>query len=57
VTGELLQEHLRVAAAELGITPTPADLEGVAGFLAALLPALVEIERLLTPETAPDTLR
>ncbi len=46
-------EHLRAQAASLGVDPTDADLEAVLGFLATILPALVEIERGLPLETAP----
>ena len=46
-------EHLRAQAASLGVDPTDDDLEAVLGFLAAILPALVEIERGLPLEAAP----
>ena len=46
-------EHLRAEAAIRGVHPTAADLEAVVGFLAAILPAVAEIERSLPPEAAP----
>ena len=45
--------HLRLQAAASGVHPTDADLEGVLGFLATILPALAEIERVLPAESAP----
>jgi len=45
-------EQLRAQAASLGVDPTDADLEAVLGFLAAILPALAEIERGLSLERA-----
>lgn len=45
--------HLRAQAASLGVDPTDADLEAVLGFLATILPALVEIERGLPLQTEP----
>jgi hypothetical protein len=44
-------DFLRELAARQGIFPTDADLEAVQGFLAAILPELEEIERLVPEET------
>jgi hypothetical protein len=44
-------DFLRELAARQGIHPEDADLEGVRGFLEAILPALAEIEELIPPET------
>jgi hypothetical protein len=43
-------ETLRELAESQGVSPTDEDLEAVRGFLDLLLPALVEIERLLPTE-------
>jgi len=43
-------ETLRDLTEAQGVSPTDADLEAVRGFLDLLLPALVEVERLLPPE-------
>jgi len=48
-----LLSALRETAAQQGVHPTDADLEGVLDFLARILPALAEIEERLPPETAP----
>jgi hypothetical protein len=40
----------RIAEAE-GVTPTDEDLEAVGAFLAILLPAFQELERLVPPAT------
>ena len=45
--------ELRARAAEQGVYPTDEDLERVRGFLSVLLPALVELERLVHGETVP----
>jgi len=42
---------LREAAAQQGVFPGDADLEGVLGFLEVVLPRLAEIEERLPPET------
>jgi len=42
---------LREAAAQQGVFPTDADLEGVLGFLEVVLPRLADIEKRLPPET------
>jgi hypothetical protein len=44
---------LREIARQQGVEPTDEDLEGVLGFLTRILPALVEIEERLPPETEP----
>jgi hypothetical protein len=46
-------EELRARAAEQGIHPTDQDLMRVRGFLEVLLPALLELERLVPGETVP----
>ncbi len=43
-------ELLRELAARQGVVASDADLEAVLGFLRAILPALEELERALTPE-------
>jgi hypothetical protein len=45
--------HLREVAAEQGVQPTDADLEGVLDFLTRILPDLKEIEERLPAETQP----
>ncbi len=45
--------ELRRIAATHGVTPTDEDLEAVRGFLAVLLPAFEELERLAPPPAAP----
>jgi len=44
-------DFLREQAAGQGVFPTDADLEAVLGFLAAILPELEELERLVPEET------
>jgi hypothetical protein len=44
--------ELRRIAEEQGVTPTDEDLEAVCAFLAVLLPAFEELER-LAPPAAP----
>jgi hypothetical protein len=46
-------EDLRRLAAARGLEPSDDDLEGVAGFLRVILPALEEIERSLPPDLPP----
>lgn len=48
-----LVSALREVARQQGVEPTDGDLEGVLDFLSRILPALVEIEERLPPETAP----
>ena len=45
--------ELRRIAERQGVAPTDEDLEAVRTFLAILLPAFEELERLV-PSTAPD---
>jgi hypothetical protein len=44
---------LRALAAAQGVHPTDADLEAVQGFLAAILPALAELEAELPADAVP----
>jgi hypothetical protein len=44
---------LRLVADAQGVDPTDADLERVGSFLAAFLPALEELERLLPADAEP----
>lgn len=46
-------DELRALAALQGVAPTAEDLEAVRGFLAVLLPAFEELERLLPADTVP----
>ncbi len=48
-----LVSALREQARQQGVEPTDEDLEGVLGFLTRILPALLEIEERLPPETEP----
>jgi hypothetical protein len=50
-----LGELRRLAEAQ-GVAPTDEDLEAVRAFLAVLLPALEELERIVPPGTAPAAL-
>jgi hypothetical protein len=43
-------ELLRALAAQQGVEPSEADLEGMRGFLETILPALRELEELLPRE-------
>lgn len=45
--------HLRTLAEAQGVEPTDEDLEAVRAFLAVLLPAFEELERLIPPGTVP----
>jgi hypothetical protein len=45
-------DFLRELAERQGVRPSDDDLEAVLGFLAAILPELEEIERLVPEETA-----
>jgi hypothetical protein len=45
-------ELLRSLCERQGVTPTDEDLEAVAGFLRAILPALEELERLIPGDIA-----
>lgn len=45
--------ELRRLAAAQGVAPTDEDFEAVRAFLAVLLPAFEELERLVPPETVP----
>ena len=47
-----LGELRRLAEAQ-GVAPTDEDLEAVRAFLAGLLPAFEELERLVPPATVP----
>jgi hypothetical protein len=44
---------LRALAERQGVEPSDEDLEAVLGFLAGILPALEELEKLLPPDAAP----
>jgi hypothetical protein len=44
---------LREVAEAQGVDPTDADLEAVSAFLAVLLPAFRELERLVPPDAVP----
>ncbi len=44
---------LRALAERQGVEPTDEDLEAVSAFLETVLRRLVEIERMLPPETPP----
>jgi hypothetical protein len=46
-------EHLREQAVVLGVAPTDDDLRAVLGFLEVILPALTEVEELLSPGDVP----
>ena len=46
-------EHLREQAAVLGVTPTDDDLRAVLRFLEVILPALADLEELLSSGDAP----
>jgi hypothetical protein len=46
--------ELRRIAEEQGVTPTDEDLEAVRAFLAVLLPAFEELERLAPPAAASE---
>ena len=46
-------DFLRQLAARQGVFPTDEDLERVQAFLAVVLPAFEELERLVPPETVP----
>jgi hypothetical protein len=46
-------ELLRALAERQGVLPEDADLEAVAAFLQALLPALAQLEQRIPPETLP----
>jgi hypothetical protein len=46
-------ELRRIAEAQ-GVTPTDEDLEAVRAFLAVLLPAFEELERLVPPRAAGE---
>jgi hypothetical protein len=46
-------EFLRSLAEQQSVHPEDVDLEAVLGFLSAILPALAEIERRLSPEMPP----
>ena len=48
-----LLSALRETAAQQGVHPTDADLEGVLDFLTRILPVLEEIEGRIPPEVAP----
>jgi hypothetical protein len=45
--------ELRTQAVRQGVEPTDEDLERVQAFLAVVLPAFEELERLVPPETVP----
>lgn len=47
-----LGELRRLAEAQ-GVAPTDEDLDAVRAFLAVLLPAFEELERIVPPATAP----
>ncbi|HJU47657.1 MAG TPA: hypothetical protein VJ689_05980 [Gaiellaceae bacterium] len=49
-------ETLREVASAHGVDPTDADLEAVRGFLAAILPALRELEAAIPAGTVPGGL-
>jgi hypothetical protein len=49
-------DELRREAERLGVRPTDEDLERVRSFLEVLLPAISELERLVTAETSPAAL-
>jgi hypothetical protein len=44
---------LRALCERQGVTPADADLEAVAGFLRAILPALAELEQLVPDDLGP----
>jgi hypothetical protein len=44
-------EALRTLAAQHGVTPEDADLEGVQGFLDAILPRLADLESRIPDES------
>ena len=46
-------DELRAAAARQGVSPTDEDLERVQAFLAVLLPAFGELERLVPRDPVP----
>jgi hypothetical protein len=46
--------ELRRVAATNGVSPTDEDLEAVRAFLAVLLPAFEELERLVPPRAAGE---
>jgi hypothetical protein len=46
-------ELLRALAERQGVSPDDADLEAVAVFLEALLPALAQLEHRIPPDTLP----
>lgn len=46
--------ELRRVAETQGVTPTDGDLEAVRAFLAVLLPAFEELERLVPPRAAGE---
>jgi hypothetical protein len=46
-------ELLRALFARQGVEPEDADLEGVAAFVATILPQLSELEQRLPPDTRP----
>ena len=46
-------QALREQAASRGVHPTDVDLDAVAGFLGAILPALERLERDLPADTVP----
>jgi hypothetical protein len=46
-------DDLRAQAGVQGVEPTDEDLERVQAFLAVLLPAFEELERLVQAETVP----
>jgi hypothetical protein len=46
-------ELLRAIFVRQGVEPEDADLEGVAAFLATILPALAELEQRIPPGTRP----
>jgi hypothetical protein len=46
-------EELRAQAFRQGVEPTEEDLERVQAFLAVLLPAFAELERVVPPDTVP----
>jgi hypothetical protein len=46
-------ELLKALAERQGVSPEEVDLEAVAAFLETLLPALVQLEQRIPPETLP----
>jgi hypothetical protein len=54
MSGGLSLSHLRATAVLCGVDPTDADLLRAREYLADLIPAFAELERLIAADTVPD---